>query len=594
MTGQQLIVFSILFAAMGLFVWGRFRHDVVAMLALLAGVATGVVPTDKVFSGLADDVVVLVGCALIISAAIARSGLIDALLQVLAPYLTSTQSQVAVLAGLAAVFSGFIKNIAALAVLMPLAIQLARRSKTSPSRLLMPLSFAALLGGLVTLIAGSPNIIVSRVRVELTGTPFGMFDFTAVGAVLAVAGVVYLAFGYRLLPDERRAVASAEMSFDISDYITEAKVGPDAAIVGKSVADFATLVDREVEIVAIIRHGRRRQWPTGNTIIDEGDVMLLEGEPESLERAVVKAKLDLARQHKPPDPETSTDDIAVVEVVVAPFSLLVGRTPEELRLYDRYNVNVLAVSRKGTCISTRLRSTALQAGDVVIMQGDLSQLPDTLRELDCLPLAQRKIQLAQTRKTILPIGIFASAIALAITGTVPVAVAFFGAVVLILLLGCLPPRDAYDSLDAPILVMLAALIPLSDAVRTTGGTELISGWLSSLASGLPPIGALGLVLVAAMLVTPFLNNAATVLVMAPIAASVAIKLRLNPDPFLMAVAIGASCDFLTPFGHQCNTLVMGPGGYRFGDYMRLGLPLSLLIIVLGVPLIAMVWSLTPR
>ena len=593
MTGQQLVVFAILFVTMGLFVWGRLRHDIVAMLALLAGVVTGVVPTNKAFSGLTDDVVILVACALIISGAIARTGLIDALLQRLAPHLTTTRSQVVVLAGLAAAFSGFIKNIAALAVLMPLAIQLARRSKVSPSLLLMPLSFAALLGGLVTLIAGSPNIIVSRVRAELTGVPFGMFDFTPVGAILAIAGVAYLAFGYRLLPSDRKAAATSEAAFDITDYVTEVRIPSGSPIAGTTIGDFEALVESEVTVTAIIRNGFRKR-PNSRSILKDGDVILLEGEPAALERAVVKSKVELARQHRPPDAEQSTDDIAVIEAVLAPHSFLVGRTPEELRLYDRYNVNLLAVSRKGERIESRLRSTKLQAGDVVIFQGDLTQLPDTLRDLDCLPLAERKIQFAQSRKGLLPVGIFVAAIALAVTGLAPVAVAFFGAVVVILLVGALPPREAYDTLDGPILVMLAALIPLSDAVRTTGGTELLAGWLSWLAQGLPQIGALGLVLVAAMLLTPFLNNAATVLVVAPIAASVATKLTLNPDPFLMAVAIGASCDFLTPFGHQCNTLVMGPGGYRFTDYMRLGLPLSVLVIVLAVPAIALFWPLAIR
>jgi di/tricarboxylate transporter len=594
MTRQQLIVFAILFATMALFVWGRIRHDLVAMLALLAGVLTGVVPAAKAFSGLADDVVILVGCALIISAAIARSGVIDALMQRLAPALTTTQSQVIVLAGLAAALSGFIKNIAALAILMPLALQLARRSNVSPALLLMPLSFAALLGGLITLIAGSPNIIVSRVRAELTGAPFSMFDFTPVGVVLAIAGIAYIAVGYRLMPGDRKAAPSADTAFNITDYMTEVRVAGDSTIAGKTVADFRALVEDEVAITAIVRDDFRKPRPTDRSILREGDVLLLEGEPEALERAVVKTKVALARQHKLPDPEQSADDIAVIEAVVSPQSMLVGRTPEALRLYDRYNLNLLAVSRKGERLQSRLRDTTLRAGDVVILQGDLNQLPDAMQEFDCLPLAERKILLAQTRNGLVPAGIFAGAIVLAVTGLLPVTIAFFGAAVLILLSGALPLRDAYDNLDASILILLAALIPLSDAVKTTGGTELLAGWVSVLANGLPQIGALAVVLVAAMLVTPFLNNAATVLVMAPIAANVATRLGLSPDPFLMAVAIGASCDFLTPFGHQCNTLVMGPGGYRFADYMRLGLPLSLLIIVLGVPLIAFVWPLTGR
>ncbi len=591
MTGAQITVFAILAMAMVMFVWGRFRHDVVAMLALLAAVLAGVVPAEKAFSGLTDDVVILVACALIISGAIARSGVMDVLLQRLAPFIISTRSQVIALTALAAVFSGFVKNIAALAVLMPLAIQLAQRSNSSPSMLLMPLSFAALLGGLVTLIAGSPNIIVSRVRTELTGNPFSMFDFTPVGATLALAGVGYLAFGYRLLPSGRKASGTTDVAFNISDYTTEVRLVSDSIIVGKPASDFEALSDGAVVIVALIRDGRRRLRPSRSTTLREGDIMLVEGEPQALERVVVKSKVALVRQHATPAAEQSGDDVAVIEVVVNPQSMLVGRTPEELRLFDRFNINLLAVSRSGARIDNRLGSTQLRAGDVVIIQGDINQFSDVLEKLDCLPLAQRKIQFGQSRNGLIPVGIFAVAIGLAVSGTLPVAIAFFGAVVVMLLVGAVPAREAYDNLDGSILVMLAAFIPVSDAVRATGGTDLLAGWLSTIAQHLPTVGAMALVLVAAMLVTPFLNNAATVLVMAPIAAGLATKLGLNADPFLMAVAVGASCDFLTPFGHQCNTLVMGPGGYRFGDYVRLGLPLSLLIVVLGVPLIAFVWPL---
>ena len=318
---------------------------------------------------------------------------------------------------------------------------------------------------------------------------------------------------------------------------------------------------------------------------------MLQGAPDALERAVVATKVELTRQHRLPEPEASSDDLAVVEAVVSPQSLLIGRTPEDLRLFDRFNVNLLAVSRQGARIQSRLRSTPLRAGDVVILQGDINQLPEILGELDCLPLADRKVTLTQTRQGLLPVAIFAVAIGCAVVGVMPIAIAFFAAAVLVLVTGALPLRDVYHTLDGPMLVMLAALIPIGDAVQTSGGTELIAQSLSTIAAGLPPIGALAVVLIAAMAVTPVLSNAATALVMAPIAAGVAKSLGLNPDAFLMAVAVGASCDFLTPFGHQCNTLVMGPGGYRFGDYVRLGLPLSVMIIVLALPLIVWFWPL---
>jgi di/tricarboxylate transporter len=285
------------------------------------------------------------------------------------------------------------------------------------------------------------------------------------------------------------------------------------------------------------------------------------------------------------------DTIGVVEGVVTGDSPLVGANLIEMDVRKRYDVNVLAISRSGERISQRLRSVRFQAGDVVVVQGRFEILPETLKNLGILPLAERDVGLGRGRRRWIPLLVLAAAITAVVTEILPIAMAFFAAAVAMVLTKSLTLREAYESIEWPILILLGALIPVSEAVRTTGASDLIAGWLHGTAGGLPPLAAIGLMLVAAMAVTPFLNNAATVLVVAPIAAGFATRLGLNPDPFLMAVAVGAACDFLTPFGHQCNTLVMGPGGYRFGDYWKLGLPLSILIVVIGVPLIATFWPL---
>jgi di/tricarboxylate transporter len=264
-----------------------------------------------------------------------------------------------------------------------------------------------------------------------------------------------------------------------------------------------------------------------------------------------------------------------------------------VRLSERYQVSLLAVSRRGERITRQMRAVQLKAGDVLVLRGNLKTMPEVLGELHCLPLAPRDLRLGTGRHSILPLLVLIATMAAVSLHVVPVSIGFFGAAVVMLLIGALSLRQAYDVLDWPILILLAALIPVTNTLRTTGGTELIAAWLAHAAELLPPIGALGLVMVAAMLVTPFLNNAATVLVMGPIAAGFAGKLGYQPDAFLMAVAIGSASDFLTPIGHQCNTLVMGPGGYRFGDYWRLGLPLSIMIVLLGVPLIALFWPFQP-
>jgi di/tricarboxylate transporter len=594
MTLQQGLAFGILAAMMALFVWGRLRYDLVAVLALLAGVAAGIVPYDKAFTGFSDDIVIIVASALLVSAAVERSGVIATVLRPISPYLSSTTRQVAALAATVAILSAFVKNIGALAMLMPVAFQLARKHNTSPAHLLMPMSFAALLGGIVTLVGTSPNIIVARVREDILGAPFGMFDFTPVGIGLAVGGVIFVAFAWRLLPRDRKGAVSIEEAFTLEGYTTEVSLPEDSPLADKTVRELEKMSEDEVEVLTIIRKRGRLHQPHANTKLRAGETLILQGAPAALERVVGEAQLKLIRDQKTQEIDAPDDDIGVMEAIVTADSPLVDRTATQFRLYDRHQVNLLAVSRSGRRILHRLGSSKLKPGDVVVLQGNLSTMPEVLGELRCLPLAERSLPLGRGRRGLLPILVLAAAMILVAMHVVPVAIAFFGAGAILLLIRALTLREAYGVIEWPILVMLGALIPVSDALRTTGSTDLIAGWLAMAAQQLAPIGMLGLMMVAAMAVTPFLNNAATVLVMAPIAATFAKNLGHNPDPFLMAVAIGAACDFLTPIGHQCNTLVMGAGGYRFGDYWRLGLPLSLMVVVVGVPLIAFFWPLTQQ
>jgi di/tricarboxylate transporter len=588
---NQALAFAVLATTMALFIWGRLRYDLVAVLALLAAVFSGIVPSGRAFAGFSDDIVIIVASALIVSAAVARSGIMEMALKTVSPHVTSVQGQIVLLVATVTILSAFIKNIGALAMMMPVALQVARRSKASPSCFLMPMAFGSLLGGLVTLVGTSPNIIVSHVRAELTGQPFGMFDFAPVGLCLAAAGVVFVAFGYRLLPGGRKGSASLTEGLVIPDYLIEARVTAESTVVGRTVRDLIRLCDHEITITGIVRHKGGRTTPLPDAVLREGDILLLEGEPEALERAVGQARLKLEGEERSAWAKGLVHEIGGVEAVVGPASLLVGQTAGRMALHERFNIHLVAVSRRGRRFTERLHDIILQTGDVLLLKGDLARLPEKLRELGCLPLAERDVRLGNVQKRLVPLVVLGGAMGLTAVGMLPVAIAFFTAAVLMVLLGALSLRQAYEAIHWPILVMLGALIPVSEAVRTTGGVDLIAHQLSELATSLPPSGALALMMIAAMAVTPFLNNAATVLVMAPVAASFAQQLGYRPDAFLMAVAVGAACDFLTPIGHQCNTLVMGPGGYRFGDYWRLGLPLSILVLVLGVPLILLVWPL---
>jgi di/tricarboxylate transporter len=587
MTTPQILAFSVIALMMAVFIWDRFRYDVVACCALVLAVALGVVPADKAFSGFSDDIVIIVGSALVVSAGVARSGIVDSLIKKVFPNLNSLHTQLALLMIVVAVLSAFIKNIGALAIMMPVAFQFARKSGASPSKYLMPMSFAALLGGLMTQIGTSPNIVVSRLRGEMTGTPFSMFDFTPMGVILTVVGITFLLFFHWLVPSRTKQGGSIEEAVEITNYTSEVEVTADSVVLEQPISELLKLGDREAIATAVVR-GTARIAPLPDLKLRQGDVVMLEGPSGALDRIVSAAKLKLFSKPIKEDGQIQADVISI-EAIISQESSLRNRSAKELALSYTRGVNLLAVSRRGERLKERLGDLTLTAGDVLVLQGSRKSLPSVLQDFSLLPLAQREVLLGTKRRAFIPLLILAIAMATTAVGLAPVPVAFFAAALGMVVFRAIPLADVYKSVDGPILVMLAALIPVSDSLRTTGGSELIATWLGHVAASLPAWGALGMILVTAMAVTPFLNNAATVLVMAPIAASFATNLGFRPEAFLMAVAIGAGSDFLTPVGHQCNTLVFGPGGYKFSDYPRLGAPLSLLIILVSVPALMWVW-----
>lgn len=590
---QEALAFVILAVAVILFASGRLRYDVVAVGALLAGVLTGVVPAKEAFSGFTSDVVVIIATALVVSAAVARSGAVELALRPLLGRLKSARTQVPVLAGVTAVLSMGTKNVGALAIVMPAALQLARKTGSSPSSLLMPMSFLSLLGGLVTLVGTSTNIIVSQVRQETSGKPFAMFDFTPVGLGLTALGLVLVSVAWPLLPRNRQGQASLGEAVADAPYATEATVTGEAAKAFPTVSDLK-LAEDGVKLMAIAGGGDRSEAPLPDASLHEGDVLILEGEPEALDRVLARAPLKPAREGKEAPKGEATEEMRSVEAVVQRRSVLVGASAMRLALKQQYGVNLLAVGRGGERITQRLRDITLRPGDIVVLQAGERALPNILKTLGVLPLAERDVRMGGVRRRISPVLILAAAMVLVAFNALPIAIAFFGAAVLMVATGALSMRDAYESLDGQVLVLIGALTPISEAVRRTGGADLIARGLAEALHGVSPMLALGALMAVAMACSPFLHNAPTVLVLGPIGVLTAQRLHLNPDPFLMAVATGAGCDFLTPIGHQCNTLVAGPGGYRFTDYWRLGAPLSAMVILAGPPLIAWVWPLAGR
>lgn len=590
MTMPQWLSVATLAGMMGLFLWGRFRYDVTAVIALLTALLLGIVKPADAFKGFADDIVIIVGSALVISAAVQRSGAIEIALGFVSRRVKSVRSQLLILMTAVGISSSLVKNVGALAMLMPAAFQMAKKNEASPSVFLMPMSFASLLGGLMTLVGTSPNIIVSRVREDMTGEPFGMFDYFPTGFGLLIVGLIFLRFGYRLLPRDRRAAPTMGEALNISGYVTEASVPEECAAIGETIAEFTERHENQITVMSLLR-GDMRGTVHPSVHLRENDILILSGEPDALERVIARDHLVLTGEGKAMAEGHEDDDIGVIEAVVTTESALIGRTAGRLSLRERFGVNLIAVSRAGEHLTRKIGQIVLQAGDVIVLQGPMKLLPDRLSQLGALPLAARALRLGTSKRGWLPILILAVAMAATATGLVPVAVAFFAAAGIIVILGALPVGEAYEAVEWPILIMLAALIPVSESLQTTGASDVIATGLSQMAGLLPPWGAVALILVAAMAVTPFLNNAATVLVMAPIAAVFAQDLGYRPEAFLIATAVGAGCDFLTPIGHQCNTLVFGPGGYRFADYARLGAPLSVLVVLFGTPLILWTWPL---
>jgi len=590
LTAQQALSFAIIGAAVIAFAWGRFRYDVVALVALFAGVVTRDVPIKAAFTGFTGDVVIIIACALVVSAAIQQSGVIEWAVRPLLDRLKSTATQVPVLAGSTAILSTLTKNVGALAIMMPVALRVARNTESSPSSLLMPMSFMSLLGGLVTLVGTSTNIIVSQVREQTVGQPFKMYDFAPVGLILTLLGLVFVSFAWRLLPRNRRGRAGLSEVTAEAAYSTEAKVPGDLPSELRTIGSLALDKD-DVRLRAVVDKDGKSHKAAARTRLSPGMSLVLEGDADALARIFQRTPLQETRKKEDIKKDEPSEETRTIEAIVQSSSPLIGHSAERMRLQQRYGVQLLAIGRSNERITERLRDVTFRTGDMLVLRAGENALPEVLANLSLLPLAERVVQIGGGRRRFVPVLILAVAMILLGFNIVPVAGAFFGAALLMIVSGSLSMREAYASLEPEVLVLIGALTPLSEAVQHSGGTGLIAHGLATVLQGTPALLALGVMLIAAMACSPFLHNAPTVLVLGPIAVGVAKGLGLGADAFLMAVATGAGCDFLTPIGHQCNTLVRGPGGYRFGDYWKLGLPLSVLVILVGTPLIAWIWHL---
>ncbi len=588
MTTEQILISAVLCIAMLMFGWGRWRYDLVAMSALVACILLGLIEPDKAFLGFGHPAVITVAAVLIISSALKNAGVVDEIASRISHLTETPIMHIAALTAVITVASAFMNNVGALALLLPIALSTCDERNRSPALILMPLAFGSLLGGMMTLIGTPPNIIVASIRAEHAGEAFGMFSFTPVGLPIAIIGGLFITFvGWRLIPKERMQTNTANKLFEVGQYLTEAKVPSESPLVGKTLGE-TDLGDSDgagVEVIGVAGKRRFARAVRASYVIREEDILILRAGPDELRDFLDQHSLELLSSATPafvkPDPENEV----MSEGVVSNESMLIGKGVEYIREETGRTVALVGLARNGRPVTQRLRQQIFRAGDVLLLKGDTSNIDEHFRKLGMWPLASRPIDLDRTRRVAVASGIFAVAILLGIVGFTSLTTAFLLAIMAYVLFGILSARQIYDDIDWPVIVLLAAMIPVGNALTTTGTTQLVADSLIEWTQGFPIPVVLTLLLVVTMLLSDVINNAATALVMAPLGIAMATALNVNADPFLMSVAVGASCAFLTPIGHQCNTLVMGPGGYKFNDYWRMGLPLEIIIVAISVPLI---------
>lgn len=592
MTVSQTILFSLLAVVFALLIWGRWRYDLVAFGALVVAVITEAVPAGNAFSGFSHSATVIIALVLIVSRALTNSGVVELIGRHLVSATRNLRAHISLMSAVVASLSAIMNNVAALAVLMPVELQASSKADRSPALTLMPLSFASILGGMITLIGTPPNIIIAEFRNDELGEPFRMFDFAPVGLACSVVGILFIAtVGWRLIPRERSLASAQQELHALGQYVAELRVPEGAPVLGKRVAELNPIAEKEnVTIVGLTRRGRRLPGAARREEIRAGDILMIEVSSKSIDQLVGELGLEYVRRATE-DGDTSDEDLALMEVVVPEGARIEGRSARSLRLLVSHDVTLLGVSRQGRPFREQVRKLEIKAGDVLLLLGPADRLRDIAQLMGCLPLAERGLQVVQREKALLAVGVFAGAVLFASLGLVYLPVALAGAVVLLVAAKVVPLRQLYESVEWPVIVLLGSMIPIGMALEDSGGTQLIAEVIIDLCSGSSAIVVLTVLMIVTMTLSDVMNNTATAVIAAPIAIDIADSLGVNADPFLMCVAVAASCAFLTPIGHKNNTLIMGPGGYRFRDYWRMGLPLEILVIAVGVPTILWVWPL---
>jgi len=630
MTVDQITILSIIFLTFLLFIWGKFRYDIVALIALcmlfiadtfLGGDTSNlIVDSSNLFIGFGHPAVITVAAVLIISRALRNAGVVEVISRKIMPLSKYQMMHISSLSTIAAIFSAIMNNVGALALMLPVALKTSIKQKRSPSIILMPLAFASILGGMITMIGTPPNIIIATLRKtifmdlkqvaiedntskaaqyflsqnidpnQLNPEAFGMLDFSPVGGIIAIIGVLFIAlFGWRLIPKESYKKPGTESLFSIDEYLTEIRIPNDCKLIGETISNIKNFTDNRLLIISVIGKDEKISTPIQSHRIVEGDRFQIQADPVELKLMMDEYNIRLIKKMRDRIDRLKDEDTNYREVLISPDSPLVNRNRTYLRRRSSNSLTLMAVARQGERIHKRLGEIVFRVGDVLLIQGNIDYLDDNISSLHLLPLVHRDVEVGEFSRVGTSLFIFGCAIGLSMFGILPTTVSFIGAILLYIIIGILPIRELYGHIDWPIIVLLGAMLPVSDALQTTGSTQLIAEFMVSMTVGLPNWAILVFIMVLTMCLSDIINNAATALIMAPICVGIAISMNVSADPFLMAVAVGASCAFLTPIGHQCNALILGPGGYKFSDYWRMGLPLEILIVIVGTPLIIFFW-----
>jgi di/tricarboxylate transporter len=587
---EMILFFVVLGITLLLFFIDKWRYDVVALFCLLLMTVLGIIPTNEVYSGFQHPAVITVVAMLIVSKAIMKTGVMSKITSLIWKMSPKAVMHILLLSLFVAILSSFMNSVAALVLGIPIALSLAKRGKYSPSLLMMPLAFASLIGGLNTLIGTPPNIIIATFREGHLGQAFKLFDFLPVGLVVTLLGIVFIALiGWRLLPLRAKNLDEEMSSFN--DYVTELLIPKDNPHIGKTL--FSIKKDlglSEWNVLSVFRNKSRIQTPDKRYHIRQGDILVVDASPEDIKMLISATSWVFEAQSTRHSSEMLIDDDAVIqEVVVMPGSKMTGKNILQLLIRTHYSINVLGISRQGKMFRNRIVSIKIKAGDVLLLQGNKSSFQEFFEDMTCLPLESKGWTFPINKQNPMPIAWFILTLFLVFSNLLPFHIAFMILVLILILFGHIQLNEVYSSLEGPVLVLLAAMIPVGMAMQSTGGASWLAQKLLILSNVLPVPVLLGVLMLITMLLSNILNNAATAILMAPIALELAYTLNLSPDPFLMGVAISASCAFLTPIGHQSNTLVMGPGGYGFNDYWRMGLPLSVIILLVSIPVLLWAW-----